>query len=150
MGAQHAGAQCGFGEWSGAGVAEFGTAWAYRGLRDESGMGLCFGRWDAGWYIGIAESGYSYWGNLSRQSNVAFFPAYPLAMRATAALLGARWGSPESVEDSFRTFTERRHVRLLHAGWLLSVAPGGGRDCWVRRATASAGRPGNRHFRPKV
>ena len=80
-----------------------------------------FGRWDAGWYIGIAESGYSYWGNLSRQSNVAFFPAYPLAMRATAALLGARWGSPESAEDSFQAFTERRHVRLLHAGWLLSI-----------------------------
>ena len=80
-----------------------------------------FGRWDAGWYIGIAERGYSYWGNLSRQSNVAFFPAYPLAMRATAALLGARWGSPESPEDSFQAFTERRHVRLLHAGWLVSI-----------------------------
>ena len=25
-----------------------------------------FGRWDAGWYIGIAESGYNYWGNLSQ------------------------------------------------------------------------------------
>jgi hypothetical protein len=80
-----------------------------------------FGRWDTGWYIGIAESGYSYWGNLSRQSNVAFFPAYPLAMRASAALLGARWGSPDSPEDSFKVFTERRHVRLLHAGWLVSI-----------------------------
>jgi hypothetical protein len=80
-----------------------------------------FGRWDAGWYIGIAETGYNYWGNLSRQSNVAFFPAYPLAMRTTAALLGARWGSPESPGDSFHAFTERRHVRLLHAGWLVSV-----------------------------
>lgn len=80
-----------------------------------------FGRWDAGWYIGIAESGYSYWGNLSRQSNVAFFPAFPFAMRGTAALLGARWGSPDSPEDSFQAFTERRHVRLLHAGWLVSI-----------------------------
>ncbi|HTV01111.1 MAG TPA: mannosyltransferase family protein [Luteitalea sp.] len=80
-----------------------------------------FGRWDAGWYIGIAESGYNYWGNLERQTNVAFFPAYPFAMRTAAGLLGARWGSPESPEDSFHRFTERRHVRLLHAGWLVSV-----------------------------
>jgi hypothetical protein len=80
-----------------------------------------FGRWDAGWYVGIADRGYNYWGNLSRQSNVAFFPAYPLALRASAALLGARWGSPESAEDSFQVFTERRNVRLLHAGWLVSI-----------------------------
>lgn len=80
-----------------------------------------FGRWDAGWYIGIAESGYNYWGNLTRQSNIAFFPAYPFAMRTTAALLGARWGSPEDPKDSFEAFTERRHVLLLHAGWLVST-----------------------------
>jgi hypothetical protein len=80
-----------------------------------------FGRWDAGWYMGIAEEGYNYWGNLERQSNVAFFPAYPLAMRTMAALLGARWGSSEDPRDSFAAFQERRLVRLLHAGWLISV-----------------------------
>ena len=80
-----------------------------------------FARWDAGWYVGIAESGYNYWGNARAQTNVAFFPAYPFTVRATAALLGARWGSPDTPSDSFDDFTERRHVRLLHAGWLASV-----------------------------
>jgi hypothetical protein len=80
-----------------------------------------FGRWDAGWYVTIAENGYNYWGNAKTQTNVAFFPAYPLTVRATAALLGARWGSPEDPTDSFAAFTERRQVRLLHAGYLVSL-----------------------------
>ncbi|WP_291989013.1 mannosyltransferase family protein [Luteitalea sp.] len=79
------------------------------------------GRWDAGWYVTIAESGYNYWGNQNTQTNVAFFPAYPFAVRTTAALLGARWGSPDDPADSFQAFTERRHVRLLQSGWLVSV-----------------------------
>lgn len=78
-------------------------------------------RWDAGWYVGIADSGYNYWGNAKAQTNVAFFPAYPLAVRSTAALLGARWGSPDDPADGFDAFTERRHVRLLQAGYLVSV-----------------------------
>ncbi len=78
-------------------------------------------RWDAGWYVGIAESGYNYWGNARTQTNVAFFPAYPYTVRTAAALLGARWGSPDDPAESFEAFTERRHVRLLQAGWLVSV-----------------------------
>ncbi|HYX44994.1 MAG TPA: mannosyltransferase family protein [Acidimicrobiales bacterium] len=42
--------------------------------------------WDAGWYHSIAEKGYSY--VPGRQSAVAFFPAYPLAMRAGRAVVG--------------------------------------------------------------
>lgn len=80
-----------------------------------------FARWDAGWYVTIAEGGYNYWGNAHTQTNVAFFPAYPLLVRTTAALLGARWGSPDDPSESFEIFTERRQVRLLHAGWLVSV-----------------------------
>ena len=86
-----------------------------------SEFGNLFARWDAGWYVTIAEGGYNYWGNSRAQTNVAFFPAYPFAVRTTAALLGARWGSPEDPADSFEAFTVRRHVRLLHAGWLVSV-----------------------------
>lgn len=36
-------------------------------------------RYDAGWYLRIADDGYSYMPG--HQSNVAFFPAYPLVMR---------------------------------------------------------------------
>jgi hypothetical protein len=36
-------------------------------------------RYDAGWYIGIAETGYDY--VPGQQSDVAFFPGYPLAVR---------------------------------------------------------------------
>ena len=42
--------------------------------------------WDAGWYHSIAAKGYSY--VPGRQSAVAFFPAYPLAMRAGRAVVG--------------------------------------------------------------
>ncbi|RJS15672.1 hypothetical protein DRW03_33180 [Corallococcus sp. H22C18031201] len=41
-------------------------------------------RWDAGWYAHIATVGYSY--TPGQQSPVAFFPAYPLAVRAVSGL----------------------------------------------------------------
>ena len=42
-------------------------------------------RWDAGWYLGLAEGGYAY-PNLSpdgrvRPSNLAFFPLFPWLVR---------------------------------------------------------------------
>lgn len=40
--------------------------------------------WDSGWYKQIAEHGYSY--TPGTQSSVAFFPLYPLAIRALMAL----------------------------------------------------------------
>jgi len=42
---------------------------------------------DSGWYRDIANHGYSY--IPGRQSSVAFFPAYPLAMRAGGLLVGS-------------------------------------------------------------
>ncbi len=42
---------------------------------------------DSGWYREIANHGYSY--NPGRQSSVAFFPVYPLAMRAGGAVVGS-------------------------------------------------------------
>ncbi|MBV8951985.1 MAG: hypothetical protein JOZ99_13995, partial [Actinobacteria bacterium] len=42
-------------------------------------------RWDASWYRRIATSGYSYLPG--HQSTVAFFPAYPLVMRALGAVM---------------------------------------------------------------
>ena len=59
-------------------------------------FGNLFARWDAGWYVDHRRGRLQLLGQHARaQTNVAFFPAYPLAVRVTAALLGARWGSPE-------------------------------------------------------
>ena len=46
------------------------------------------GRWDTGWYMGIASEGYKYDASLPRevQQNIAFFPAYPMAMRMLGVL----------------------------------------------------------------
>jgi hypothetical protein len=43
-------------------------------------------KWDSQWYVQIARDGY--WFQPLRQSNVAFFPLYPLTMRLLAPLTG--------------------------------------------------------------
>jgi hypothetical protein len=43
-------------------------------------------RFDGGWYRYIADNGY-FFDDVSRQSPVAFFPAYPLAMRGVSVVL---------------------------------------------------------------
>jgi len=47
-------------------------------------------RWDAGWYLQIAENGYSYIpeAGADAQQNIVFFPAYPMVTRVVALLLG--------------------------------------------------------------
>ena len=47
-------------------------------------------RWDAGWYLGIATEGYSYAADAAPQSqqNIAFFPAFPIAIRYASVLFG--------------------------------------------------------------
>jgi hypothetical protein len=47
-----------------------------------------FARYDSGWYYGIASQGYAYLGE--GRNNIAFFPLYPLLMRAGGQLLGGR------------------------------------------------------------
>ena len=47
-----------------------------------------FARWDSGWYVGIARDGYKF--VEGGRSNLAFFPAYPLSMRAAGLALGGR------------------------------------------------------------
>ena len=46
------------------------------------------GRWDAGWYLGIAAGGYRYEGPERRNPRFAFFPGYPLALGAVGRVLG--------------------------------------------------------------
>jgi len=52
------------------------------------GEGLLEGlfRFDGGWYYGMATSGYNY--TPGQQSNVGFFPVYPLLMRAVSWVVG--------------------------------------------------------------
>jgi hypothetical protein len=45
-----------------------------------------FAAWDSGWYFDIARRGYYF--NPSGQSSIAFFPLYPMLMRAVAAPFG--------------------------------------------------------------
>ena len=47
-----------------------------------------FARYDAGWYHGIASQGYVF--GAGGRNNLAFFPVYPLLMRAGGSLLGGR------------------------------------------------------------
>jgi hypothetical protein len=47
-----------------------------------------FARYDSGWYYGIARNGYE-WVEGGR-NNLAFFPVYPMAMRASGLLLGGK------------------------------------------------------------
>ena len=46
-------------------------------------------RFDAGWYGGIAQDGYERTTRFDRQTNVAFFPAFPMLMRVGGYLTGA-------------------------------------------------------------
>jgi hypothetical protein len=43
-------------------------------------------QWDSGWYSAIAQGGYGY--IPGHQSTIAFFPSYPLLMRAVAVVVG--------------------------------------------------------------
>ena len=47
-------------------------------------------RWDAGWYLTIANVGYSYTSDSTAayQQNIAFFPAYPMTVRFFTPLFG--------------------------------------------------------------
>lgn len=46
-------------------------------------------RWDAGWYLGVANEGYHWSPNRpNEQQNIAFFPAFPLAVRYVSIIFG--------------------------------------------------------------
>jgi hypothetical protein len=81
-------------------------------------------RWDAGWYLDIAANGYRWGGVGSTQANVAFFPAFPLAMGVGGALLGAYAPGMD------RTSAQRR---LLLSGWLVALGAFWGALAYVYR-----------------
>lgn len=87
-------------------------------------------RWDAGWYGEIAQNGY--WLRPGQQSPVAFFPLYPLAIRAVTALGLNRWVAATLLSFAFalgglllfrRWATDRAPAVAEHAWWLLALYP---------------------------
>jgi hypothetical protein len=64
--------------WTAALYAIVGVAAARRESRP---FGRIFARWDSAYYLGIARSGYE-WKDDGRMHNPAFFPLYPLMIRA--------------------------------------------------------------------
>jgi len=81
-------------------------------------------RWDAGWYLGIAAHGYRWTGTTADPQNIAFFPAYPLLVRAGGALVGGRRDPLDlrSDEAAQRWRLERFNLRFLLAGQVISLA----------------------------
>lgn len=81
-----------------------------RGVEAAKGLPLAAGdklvdpwaRWDTGWYLSIAESGYSR--DEGAQSSVTFFPMYPLLIK---------W---------FAGWPEGKSPRYVWSGWLISNA----------------------------
>jgi hypothetical protein len=56
-----------------------------------------WGRWDSAWYLDIAQNGYFF--DPNRQSSVAFFPLYPLLMRAVGSLIGSNLLAGELISN---------------------------------------------------
>jgi hypothetical protein len=71
-------------------------------------------RWDAGWYLTIASDGYRYQ-EADTQQNIAFMPAFPVAMRVAGGLLGV----DQSRMRSLGSGPDR--ALLVWAGVLLSL-----------------------------
>jgi hypothetical protein len=61
-------------------------------------------RWDGQWYLSIAEKGYS-WQGPAVQSNVVFWPLYPLLAKVVGGLLGdLRWGFLVTTNVAYAAF----------------------------------------------
>jgi len=73
-------------------------------------------RWDAGWYGEIAQNGY--WLNPGHQSPVAFFPLYPLVVRAFIFIGLNRWLAAALV-----SFVAALGAVSLFARWARTVSP---------------------------
>lgn len=68
-------------------------------------------QWDSGWYHQIATHGYSY--VAGQQSTVAFFPAYPLVVRAARVVVDDPYLAGIAV-----TFVAGLGVAVLYARWV--------------------------------
>jgi hypothetical protein len=75
-------------------------------------------RWDAGWYQGIATDGYTF--STREQSSVAYFPLYPLLLRAGVAL-----GVDAYLSGMITTLTCGALAAVTFSRWARLVVPPG-------------------------
>jgi hypothetical protein len=85
-----------------------------------------WGRWDTGWYLGIATHGYAPAATVS-QSSVAFFPAYPVAIGFISRMVG---GSPEGMYACAVALSNLAAIAALATLFVLV------RDTWTDEALA--------------
>lgn len=118
-------------------AASLGAWRFYRKHHDTSGLHLGdyysmgWVGFDSGWYKGIAEEGYSY--TPGKQSSVAFFPLYPLAIRGVmqtglsvygaGILVTLLCGALAMVLFTLWARTRADEVSALHAGLLIALYP---------------------------
>jgi hypothetical protein len=73
----------------------FASLWAASRLVPSIGLSTMVASWDGGWYLRAAQHGYPATvvsgGGPASQSTVAFFPLYPLCVRAVHGLLGVSY-----------------------------------------------------------
>jgi hypothetical protein len=81
-------------------------------------------RWDSGWYGAIAKDGY--WISPGQQSPVAFFPLYPLVIRAFAWLGVNRW-----IAGSLVSLVAGVSALLVFHRWLTRLAPAQTATAWL-------------------
>ena len=77
-------------------------------------------RWDAGWYVGIAAHSYRWSADDAGQQNIAFFPAYPLLMRAGASLMNPR-NYPHGLGRVDRSQAQSFYLKHLVAGVAITL-----------------------------
>ena len=82
-------------------------------------------RWDTGFYASIAEEGYRYQG--VPLPSVAFFPLYPLMMRAVGALVGDVLVAGILISNAALLLAVMLLYRLADESWGEAVA---GRTVW--------------------
>lgn len=81
-------------------------------------------RWDSGWYGRIAQEGY--WFAPGEQSPVAFFPLYPMLIRAVAWLGVNRW-----IAGVLLSFGAGVAGLMVFHRWLGKVAPAHATTAWL-------------------
>jgi hypothetical protein len=88
-------------------------------------------RWDAGWYLGIARTGYDWRPELHEHRHaLAFFPAYPVGMRIAGELVTV----PARVFNAPRLL-DNGNTRVLWGGVLLSLVCFGVGACYAFQVT---------------